>query len=261
MLKPQEVLKRIEAKAGALGSEEIILFGDCTREVARAVVCWMANVESIEYAASVGADLIICHEALYFPYGVEFDARQPSFLSWPVNARRVELLVRHGITCARVHCTADKLVVYDVFAHALGLTKPVLQADDFARIYEIGPMSYSELLQHVDRSGIPILRYTPGDMDRRIQRIGLPWGGLGLFVNSGYMEQLVTLGCDAFVAGESDSYGMHFARDSGVYMIETGHEVSENPGLKEFAAWLQSQLPELEVHYYETNPAYAVWRR
>ena len=104
---------------------------------------------------------------------------------------------------------------------------------------------------------MPVLRFTPGDMDRKIERIGIPWGGMGLFVNIPYLQKLVEFGAQAFIAGETDSYAFHFAKESGVYMIETGHEHSENPGLREFAEWLKSLFPDIDVVYYENAPAYA----
>lgn len=35
-------------------------------------------------------------------------------------------------------------------------------------------------------------------MERIVHRIGLPWGGLGLFVNIGYQQRLIERGCDVF---------------------------------------------------------------
>ena len=58
-----------------------------------------------------------------------------------------------------------------------------------------------------------------------VSRIGLPWGGLGLFVNVGYQQALVEQGCDLFIAGESDNYGFRFAQECGIPMIETSHEI------------------------------------
>ena len=46
--------------------------------------------------------------------------------------------------------------------------------------------------------------------------VGLPWGGLGLFVNVGYQQALVARDCDVFIAGESDNLGFRFAVESGV---------------------------------------------
>ena len=252
-VKVDEILRLAKGNSGRTDSEEICLFGDCTKPVNRAVICWMPTPEAIEYAASVKADLIISHEILFFPYQT---GGQAGTLSWPANVRRAQLLAQHGITCIRIHQSADELTIYDAFATRLGLKNPIPGSEGITRAYNVDPVTYGELIEQVKSTGLPVLRYTPGDMDRRIKRIGLPWGGLGLFVNIGYMEKLVELGCEAFIAGESDSYGHHFARESGVYMIETGHEVSENPGLQLMVDWMKEHFPDLEVSYFETPPAY-----
>ncbi len=81
---------------------------------------------------------------------------------------------------------------------------------------------------------------------RTVHRVGLPWGGLGLFVNVGYQQALIEQGCDDFIAGESDNYGFRFAQEVGIPMIETSHEVSENPGLQAEA------FPDVAFEFYET---------
>ena len=82
-------------------------------------------------------------------------------------------------------------------------------------------------------------------------------GGLGLFVNVTYQQRLIEMSCDVLTAGESDNYGFRFSAELGIPMIETGHEISENPGLEHFARMLQDRFPELEVSFCECEPA---WR-
>jgi putative NIF3 family GTP cyclohydrolase 1 type 2 len=94
------------------------------------------------------------------------------------------------------------------------------------------------------------------DMDRRVKRVGLPWGGMGLFVNVGYQQQLIDQGCDVFIAGETDNYGFRFAQECGIPMIETSHEVSENRGLAHFTEMQAEAFPQMEFRFFE-NPC--VW--
>ena len=85
----------------------------------------------------------------------------------------------------------------------------------------------------------------------------LPWGGMGLFVNVGYQQELIEQGCDVFIAGESDNYGFRFAAECAIPMIETSHEISENPGLRRFAEILSAEFPGLDVRFYENA---CTWR-
>ena len=120
--------------------------------------------------------------------------------------------------------------------------------------------TYGGLVEHVKSAlGMEAVRATPHDPAAPVQRAGLPWGGLGLFVNVGYMQSILKYGCDVFIAGESDNYGMHFAKDSGVPLIETSHEVSENPGLAQFAVELRAMVPAIPVHFYENPMPWRWW--
>jgi len=64
---------------------------------------------------------------------------------------------------------------------------------------------------------------------------------------------IVDHNCDLFIAGETDNYATRFAIDSGVDLIETGHEISENPGLKHFSKMLQNEFKNIEVVFYENK--------
>ncbi|HUV93401.1 MAG TPA: Nif3-like dinuclear metal center hexameric protein [Anaerolineae bacterium] len=76
-------------------------------------------------------------------------------------------------------------------------------------------------------------------------------------MNVTYQQRLIEMSCDVLTAGESDNYGFRFSAELGIPMIETGHEISENPGLEHFARMLQDRFPELVVSFCECEPA---WR-
>lgn len=256
-----EILRLINKESGMTGPEEFCCYGDALSDVKTVMVCWMATSEAIQHAVELEADLIICHEAFFLPYLVEYTAGLGDFLSYPVNYRRTAALARHGISIARVHPSMDKLTILDTAAEILGLNNLVADDGEWARVYALDKsMPFGELIDHVEKSGLPVLRHSRENPNRPITRIGIPWGGMSLFVNIPYMQQLVNMGCDAFIAGESDSYTFHFVRESGIAMIETGHEVSENSGVALFAKWLGDRLDSTRVEYFETKPAYTIRR-
>ncbi len=236
-----------------LHGDEGVQHGSPDDPVERVMVCWMATRDALRTAAESGARLVIGHESLYYPYDAVVRKDAPKgWQDWPINRERRALLDEHGLTFARVHGSLDELCIFDVFAEQLGLGAPEA-ANGLAKAYRIEPCSLGELVERVKAcTGMAPLRVTaPNGLAQRVSRIGLPWGGLGLFVNVGYQQTLLTMGCDALIAGESDSYGFRFSAECGVPMIETSHEDSENPGLRRFCDLLSAHMPDLEVRFCE----------
>jgi len=248
------LVRYVESLAGhALHSDEGVLWGSPEREVAGVTVCWMGTADAIAYAGEHGDDLLIVHESLYYPYDVSLDPQSsPGWEVWPVNRGRMGGLERHGLTVLRLHGTLDEICVFDDFAQMLELGTAVV-AEGLAKVYEIAPCTLDELVARVKRcTGLPALRVArPAHFRPPIRRVGLPWGGLGLFANVAYQQSLIELGCDAFVSGESDNYGLRFAQECGIATVETSHEVSENPGLRHFAGMMAEAFPDLTFRFYE----------
>ncbi len=260
MTTPQAILRYVESATGhGINPDEGVQHGDAEGGVSRATVAWMATPDAIEAAASNGSKLLIAHESLYYPYDVIHDANPPpGWEDWKVNRQRRTLLERHGLALLRLHGSLDELCIFDTFAAVLGLGQAVF-AEGLVKVYEIPPCPLRDLAERVKaRTGMPRIRVSDADdLDRTVSRVGLPWGGLGLFVNVGYQQRLVARGCDVFIAGESDNYGFRFAAECGIPMIETSHEVSENPGLRRFAALLGETFPDVPVEFYENK---CVWQ-
>ncbi|MCX6992580.1 MAG: Nif3-like dinuclear metal center hexameric protein [Kiritimatiellaeota bacterium] len=260
MTKLPDIIRHIEELAGhRLGKDEGVHHGNACIPVTSATVAWMASPDAIEAAGQSGHQVLICHESLYYPYDVLYSSQPPpDWKSWKVNRQRRELLERYGLTCLRIHGSADEICIFDAFAELLGLGKPVI-AEGLVKVYEIPGCPLDELVRNVKRRmGMAAVRVADGrDMQRTVRRVGLPWGGLGLFVNVGYQQRLAELGCDVFIAGESDNYGFRFAAESGIPMIETSHELSENPGLRRFTALLAQAFPNVTFRFYENE---CIWR-
>jgi putative NIF3 family GTP cyclohydrolase 1 type 2 len=256
----QDVIAAVERLAGhPLNSDEGLHHGRAERAIERALVCWMATPDALAHAASLGAQLVIAHESLYYPYdAVVRTDNPPGWEDWPTNRQRRELLQRHDLGLLRVHGSADEICIYDAFARLFELGEPVA-GHGLDRIYEIAPCRLDALIERVKiATGMASVRVAASQgIDQVVSRVGLPWGGLGLFVNVGYQQRLIALGCDVMIAGESDNYGFRFCQELGIPMIETSHEVSENPGLRLFAEMLTTEMG-LPVSFYENPLAYRV---
>ncbi|MCL2708372.1 MAG: Nif3-like dinuclear metal center hexameric protein, partial [Defluviitaleaceae bacterium] len=239
-----------------------VTFGLKTAEVKGVVVCWMADVRAIRHAACRGANLIIAHESPFFPYNAGKAGNAPEHMTWHANLNRVSLLAQSGVAVIRTHLPMDNYCIIDEFAKKLALGRPsvCVRPPGVAltlKAYDIERVSYGELIKDVkEKLSLKTVRATPGDPDRPIGRLGVPWGGIGLFVNVGQTQSFIDMGCEALITGESDNYGFRFAADAGCEMIEVGHEVSENFGIEKFARDLACKLPQIPVEFYENMPPF-----
>ncbi len=264
MTATNDIIAYIEDLTGhRLNRDEGVQHGSGAGEIHRVLVTWMATSRALSYAGGSACDLVLCHESLYYPYDAFIRAdNPPGWEDWPTNKQRRELLDRYNLVLLRAHGSLDEICIFDDFAGLLGLGQPV-EADGLVKIYEIQPRPLEELISEVaSRMQLNTLRYTaPQGMEQVVHRVGLPWGGLGLFVNIGYQQQCIARRCDVLIGGESDSYGLHFANELGIPFIETGHEYSENPGLAHWVLMLEQRFPDLDVTYYDCQPAYDWWNK
>jgi putative NIF3 family GTP cyclohydrolase 1 type 2 len=260
------IINYVENLSGhPLNRDEGVQHGPAERIVTGTTVCWMATPDAIRAAGTPGTgarggELLIGHESLYSPSDVIHSPAPPAgWEGWQVNRQRRELLTEHDLTFLRVHGSLDEICIFDDFVTRLGLAAPVF-ADGLVKVFEIEPCPLGELVERVKaRMGMPALRVSPvRGMNQVVRRVGLPWGGLGLFVNVGYQQRLIEQGCDVFIAGESDNYGFRFAAECGIPMIETSHELSENDGLQRFTDMLSQAFPDVRCRFFENPCAWEI---
>lgn len=248
----REVMRWLEEREPEAGPEEGFKLGDQDADVAGVFVCWMPTTAALEQAIAERCNLVICHETLFYPLSRPIDAER----CWHTNRVRMALMHRGEMVVYRAHGMLDRLCIFDEFAAALGLSE-VHSGDAFARVFSLPPTRLRELVERAKQvTAMPAVRVT-GDLERRVTRVGLPWGGLGLVTNIGFMQQLVENGAEAGICGETDEHAMRFAEDAGMALIETSHAVCENLGLRRFADMLSEAHPGLKVVFHDSG---AGWR-
>lgn len=249
-----------EVKGWPIHREEGVHHGRWDREIHGVTVCWKANLEVMQQAGERGDEMIIGHESLYDPYDFDFNGFvRPGWEKWGLNEQRRAALSKHDLVYLRLHSSVDILHITTGFAHLLGLGAPEKAANG-AVVWDRPESSLSELVAYVkQRTGLPSLRVcAPRGMNQHVHRVGLLIGGAGLDANVGVQPHLIEAGCDVFISGESDNYGLRYAQECGVPTIETSHEVSENPGIRMFQSALQKRFPSIRFTFYENTCPYVM---
>lgn len=257
----RNIIRYLETATGhSLNRDEGVHHGSPGSTVTGVTVCWMATPTAIASAGMRGDDLLIGHESLYYPYNVVILDDQPDgWENWQVNRQRRVALETNGLTFIRLHGSVDEICIFDEFVKLLDLGKPACVGGP-TRVLEIEECSLEALIAHVkEKLQMESLRVCyPAGFANPVRRVGLVLGGLGLFVNVSYQQRLIEQNCDVFLAGESDNYGFRFSQECGIPMIETSHEVSENPGLRLFTGMLAEAFPEVDFHFFENPCIYEV---
>jgi len=248
-MRARELQDFLVALSPPLGGEEGFRLGDPDLEVTGMLVTWMATRDAIRSAVDSGCNLVICHEDPFFPYSGS-GALETS-ITWRVNRERIIPCVQRGISIFRAHSSLDRLCIVDEFARAAGLRSSEFREQGLARIFTIPEISLGELARQIrDNMGLRRLRVA-GDLDRRITKVGVAVGGIGLSFNIGFWETLLHHGSQVVLTGESDEYAFRYALDCDIGVIETTHPASENPGLRRFCDILRERFPETRVEFFE----------
>lgn len=224
-----------------------VLWGPVDVECTGIVTTCFASADVIRQAHARGANLIICHEALFWNHGDHtcWLAGNKTF------AAKRALLEECGITVWRLHdhihsgIPEDGRLVDGIF---MGLADKLGWRDyvrgDTARPmeFEIPETSAGELARFlVGRLGLAGTRIV-GDADARVRTVLVPMHLIGQFDNA--TTARMDSGFDCLVTMEATDFTTsEYVRDSaqlglGKAMICIGHFNVEEPGMEYMLSWL-----------------------
>lgn len=242
----KEFLNLINEWLGKLGPEEGLRYGNLNSRITGITTCWMATEKVISSAAGKKHNLVVVHEDLLFPPDYSFFFSQK--IQGVPDKKRIPLLKKHNISVIRLHSLTDKHFVLDDFGKVLSLGEPVIKKG-FHRVYEIKPVTLKNFALDVkEKLHLPRVRVT-GRLSGKVRRIGGLWGGLGLSINADFINAILGYKIDTAIAGEVDEYTMRALRDMNIGLVEAGHEISEEPGLRHFTNVLSKKMKPVPVQY------------
>lgn len=231
-------------------SRDIVCYGDTDQECTGIVTTCFASMNVIRDAISKGANLIICHEALFWNHGDKQDWLQDN----KIYKIKRDLLEEHGIVVWRNHdyihsgYMKDGVVVDGIF-------EGVMEALGW-REYHIGdrtrplqfkiPKTHSlEVAKHLTKAfGINGLRMI-GDDDMMIETINISLHIMGN--DNDKITEADETDIDALIALEVIDYTLaEYIRDSAQagkakVIFSVGHFNLEEPGME----YMLTYLPEI----------------
>lgn len=205
-------------------------------EVARVGLAVNCSFQAIEGAIRRGCDLLISHHAAW--PGIDRHLSQQKY--GRLRQAGVSYYAAHEcLDLARGFGTGDALAravrvaVQDTFAvddEAVGIHGPTTgHLPEF--VTRVGTHLGCEPRKWKNSESFGHVALVPG------------WGGL-----TNWMARALELGCDTFLTGETNMFGILFAREVGLNLVVAGHYATETPGVMALGARVARDL-ELEVTF------------
>lgn len=217
-----------------------LLVGDGNATVNKAVVCLDCDIIAVNYAKSIGAELIITHHPVIFS-GLK------SILAGGV----VYELVKSDISVISMHTNLDIAAggVTERLCEAIGLTnvKEFIAHDGFLiREAECSITSADKLAQHIKASLGGAVKYA--DSGREIHRVLVCSGSGG-----NYLGDVIAGGYDALISADIKHNVFIDAVNSGVTVFDAGHYTSENIIVKPLCNELKVAFSGIEFSEFNND--------
>ncbi len=210
-----------------------LLVGDGNAIVTKAVVCLDCDINAVNYAKSIGANLIVTHHPVIF-----------SGLKSITAGSVVYELISGGISVISMHTNLDIAVggVTENLCAAIGLTNvaPFTAHDGFLiREAECDISDANTLAQHIKASLGGAVKYA--DSGREIRRVLVCSGSGGEF-----LSDVIDGGFDALISADIKHNVFIDAVNHGVTVFDAGHYHSENVIVKPLQEELSTAFSDIE---------------
>jgi putative NIF3 family GTP cyclohydrolase 1 type 2 len=254
----RQIIERIQDHTGRREGEawrgptvDTVKAGDLDTPVTGIATTFSATMEVLQRAVARGANLIVAHEPTFYDH-----LDETAWLgSDVVLEAKLEYIRKHKLVVWRFH---------DHWHHAPGQPDGVLkgmvaglgwegfQSSTTPYFFTVPEIRLEDLARQVkQRLGIRTLRVV-GDRDLKVRRVGFAPGAAG---RERQIKALASDDVQVLLVGESrewetvlyvvDAVGQ--GRPRGLILL--GHDVSEELGMKECAAWLKAFVSEVPIEY------------
>ncbi|MBQ8740962.1 MAG: Nif3-like dinuclear metal center hexameric protein [Clostridia bacterium] len=217
-----------------------LLVGDGEFQVSKAVVCLDCDINSVNYAKEIGANLIVTHHPVIF-----------NGLKCVTKGTVVYELVKSDISVISMHTNLDIAVggVTERLCEAIGLdnVKPYVAHDGFLiREAECHIPDADALACHIKSSLGGAVKYA--DSGRPIHRVLVCSGSGGEF-----LTDVIDGGFDALISADIKHNVFIDAINQGVTVFDAGHYHSENVIVKPLCRELLDAFSDIEFSVFNNE--------
>jgi len=248
------------------------LAGDPESDVKGIAVSWMATFSNLKKAFSAGCNLFVTHEPL-FSVIINDEGKAvggPLLKDWHLRdfvsrlrtvvydkndpwVKKAKWLDETGMVVYRCHDFWDdfpKVGIHGAWADWLGLTGEPMAAKSFYEVHDVGDTTVGELakkiLQRVKVLGQDVV-HVVGNLDKKVSKIAIGTGAIT------YYREMRDMGADVLLVTDDGTWlweSGQWSLDNDVPLIMVNHSVSEEPGMRTLAKYIQntfSDVPVIEI--------------
>ncbi len=242
------------------------LYGEPETEVKGIAVSWMPTLTNLKKALKEGCNVFITHEALFAAKIddegniIESPIIKDRHARWVTGKRKLdaddiwirkmEWLEQNNLVVLRCHDFWDNypdIGVHGAWATWLGFKKTPLKVIPFYELHEIEEVTLERLSKNIlDRikplgqDSIQVI----GDLDKKVTKIAIATGAASNYRDMYELGgEVLLLTDDGTFFWESGQWSM----DTGIPLIIVNHSLSEEPGMRTLAQYLEKEFPEIPV--------------
>lgn len=219
-----------------------LLYGERDTDLTSAVISLECSLETIHFAISQGANLIICHHTPFFRPITTYDMND-------YRVKVLSLLMEHQIA---VYCSHTALDRAEASVNVSGLMAKQFKLAHIRSFitdadgYGLGAIGEIDGESH---SFLQLLEEKVGRLRTNMKISGLKTvailGGSG----ESYWKEAQRQGCDALLTGDVTFHTAQDAKRENFLLIDISHE-SERFAMEEVSAWL---CEKFSVVFFEEN--------
>lgn len=272
-MKIQEIIDHTIEKTGIhIPSDQTcdqVMCGDTSQEVTKIVTTFMATVDVIQKAISIGANFIITHEPTWY---TGHDTTE-----WLENdevyAAKKKLLEENHITVWRfhdhMHMATDEDGIYRGFERKMNWQNYRIPYNgtqpEFGGSYEIPETTLKGLADEFSRKiGMNVIQIV-GRENMPVHRVGVYVGGgsLGLGTEERPMQHMHENNLDVAVCGDITEWTLSAYINDAIAlginraMLVLGHERSEEMGMEYLGEWLKDITGETEIIFIDAKEPFS----
>ncbi len=215
-------------------------------QVRKVVAAVTASLAAVEYAADVGAEMLLVH------HGMFWKSEPLTITGW--KKQRIATLLQHQINLVGYHLPLD---AHPEWGNNAQLAKKLGWELEYRtgeqNLLNVGRLAQTQSLPVLGANLAAVLGREPvliGDISKQINKLAWCTGGA-----QNFLQQAAELGVDAYITGEISEAQYHLVQETGVAFISAGHHATERYGVQALAQAVQKQFG-VEIYFFDQqNPA------